>query len=501
MPIWSAELVVSSVLTPILALVRAGAGAKAREAFAAAGLDRQTGNSAALALKGRLLKDNANVATGSDRRALLLDAVEAYEAAARLTPATYPLINAATLSLLSGAVERAARLATETLALLDSGAHEPDTRYWLGATRAEGLLLLGREVEARAALREAIAGTPRAWEDHAVTIRQFRLILAEQGKSAAWLDACRPPATLHFAGPIGIAGNDPRLEAAIDAAVASIAPGMAVGALAAGFDIVAAERLVRTGAELHVMLPGHVDAFIDASVAPAGATWRTRFDALLAAAASVETLDLPAGLSAGAAMLAEQMALGCAVRNARSFGVDAVMLRVAGNAGISDPAERVGLRRVEVAGAPHGGSPGAALDPPDRPRALVGCRHATASRLVEIAGKATQLTPAGVFTAWDSLEEAATAAATLYRADPDAHVVLDYGLAHRDGSADTAALDALLAIRALSCPLATRPAALALEAAGAPFRVAIAGASNGVTGSVEYFSLVEAARSDHEIGQ
>ena len=199
-------MVVSSHLDPVLALARAGAGREAREAFAAAGLDRRTDDPAALALKARLIKDNANAATGSERSALLLGAAEAYEAAARLTPATYPLINAATLSLLSGAAGRATRLAADALALLDSGAHEPDTRYWLGATRAEALLLLDREVEARAALREAIAGTPRAWEDHAVTIRQFRLILAEQGKSAAWLDACRPPATLHFAGPIGIAG-------------------------------------------------------------------------------------------------------------------------------------------------------------------------------------------------------------------------------------------------------------------------------------------------------
>lgn len=488
-------------LTPILALARAGAGERAWESFAAAGLDRTADSPAALTLKGRLLKDQAASATGATRSALLRGAAEAYAAAAALAPATYPLINAATLSLLGGAPARAAQFATETLALLDSGAHEPDTRYWLGATRAEALLLLDREIEARAALRDAIAGTPRAWEDHAVTIRQFRLILAEQGKPAAWLDACRPPPTLHFAGPIGIAENDPRLEAALDAALDAIAPGLAVGALAAGFDIVAAERLVRAGAELHVMLPGAVDAFVDASVAPAGVAWRARFDTLLAAAASVETLDLPTGLSAGAAMLAEEMALGCAVRSARSFGVDAVMLRAAGSAGVADPVERVGLRRVDVAGASHSGLPGAALDPPDRLLGLVGCRHATAGRLAEIAGGAPQPTPAGVFATWDSVTDAATAAAALHRADPDAHVVLDYGVADGDGSVDTAALDALLAIPALRCPLATRPAALALEAVGAPFYVAVAGASDGLADSVEYFSLVEVSRSDHEVRQ
>lgn len=488
-------MAVSSILTPILALARAGAGAEARDAFAVAGLDRQAGEPAVLTLKGRLLKDSASAVTGGARGTLLLAAAEAYEAAARLTPATYPLINAATLSLLGGAPARASQLATETLALLDSGAHEPDTAYWLGATRAEAMLLLDREVEARAALREAIAGTPRAWEDHAVTLRQFRLILAEQGKSAAWLDACRPPATVHFAGPIGIAADDVRLEAAIDAVVAAIGRGMAIGALAAGFDIVAAERLVAAGAELHVMLPGTVDAFVAASVAPAGADWRARFDALLAAAASVETLDLPAGLSAGAAVLAEEMALGCAVRNARSFGVDAVMLRVTGSAGAADPAEREGLRRVEVsANTSSDGAAGMALAAPDRPMALLGCRHVAAEVLAGLSPSAVQPTPAGVFSVRDDLAAAADAATALFRADPEAHAVLDYAPACADGQPDGASLDALLAIPAPRYPIVTRAAALALEARGTPFRIAVAGESAGLTGSVEYFSLVEVGR-------
>ena len=465
---------------------------RAWELFAAAGLDLTADSPAALTLKGRLLKDLAVSATGAARTALLQEAAEAYATAAELTPATYPLINAATLSLLGGAPARAAKLATETLARLDSGAYEPDTAYWLGATRAEALLLLDREVEARAALREAVAGTPRAWEDYAVTIRQFRLILAEQSKSAAWLDACAPPPTVHFAGPIGIAPDDARLKSAIDAAIVAIAPGMAVGALAAGFDIVAAERLVRAGVELHVMLPGTVVAFVDASVAPAGVAWRARFDALLAAAASVETLDLPAGLSAGAAILAEEMALGCAVRNARSFGVDAVMLRMAGTTGVADPVERAGLRRVEVPGAVLGDrAASVALAAPDRPLALLGCCHVAADALAGLSPSAVQPTPAGVISVWDDLDAAAEAATSLFYADPDSHAVLDYAPACADGAPDSAALDALLAIPAPRYPIVTRAAALALDARGTPFRIAVAGESAGLARSVEYFSLVD----------
>ena len=465
----------------------------ARDAFIAAGLDRRTDDPAALTLRGRLLKEAAGARTGIERSALLTQAAEAYAAAARLAPATYPLINAATLALLGGARERSARLASETLALLDSGAHEPETRYWIGATRAEALLLLGRGGEARAALRAAIAGTPRAWEDHAVTIRQFRLILAELGEPAAWLDACRPPPMLHFAGPIGIASDDGQLARAIEMAIAPIAPGVAVGALAAGFDIVAAEALLRAGTELHIVLPSAPEAFVEASVLPSGAAWRPRFDALLAAAARVDTLDLSAGLSAGGALLAEEMALGCVMREARSLDVDAIMLRMKGSARDSDPDERAGLRRIAVRGAASAGATGVSLDQPDRPVALLGCRHAAADRLADLAGGPVHLTPAGVFATRDDLGEAASLAIALFHADPDTHPVLDYVPACADGSADTAAIDALLAIPAPRYPIATRQAALALDVRDGSFRTAVAGASAGLTGTVEYFSLVDAA--------
>jgi hypothetical protein len=480
-------------IADVLALARAGAVAPARAAFAAAGLDGLTDDPSALALKGRLLKDAAGAAHGAARSALLAAAAEAYGAAARLSPATYPLINAATLSLLGGRQDRALGLAVETLALLDSGVHEPDTPYWLGATRAEALLLLDREDAARAALRDAITSTPRAWEDHAITIRQFRLILAEQGRAAAWLDAWRPPSPIHFAGPIGIAAGDAQLEAAIETAIATAGAGIAVGALAAGFDIIAAELLVRHGAELHVVLPAAPELFVEISVTPAGHTWRARFEALMAAAARVDILDLPAGLSVGGVMLAEEMALGCAVRNARQFDVDVVMLRLAGSATDFDPPERAGVRRLEVCGGAVGLG-GLPLGPPLRPMALLGCRHAAAEQLGALTGTPVQITPSGVFTVLDGLDTAAAAAVALFGGtDAAAHVVLDYIPACPDGSADIAALDALLAIPAHGYPIATRSASLALEAKGAPFRLAPAGASSGLAGSVEFFSLWSSA--------
>jgi hypothetical protein len=394
------------------------------------------------------------------------------------------------LSFLGGATGRSSQLATKTLDLLESGAHESDTRYWLGATRAEALLLLGREIEARAALRDAVAGTPMAWEDHAVTLRQFRLILSEQGRPDDWLDQFRPPAAIHFAGPIGIDPQDARLEAAIEAAVAGIRPGSATGALAAGFDIVAAEILHRHGVRLHLILPSSVDDFVMASVLPHGADWRPRFERLIAEAESVEILDEPAGLCAGAVVMAEEMALGLTVREARLRGSDAILLRMKGAAPDHPSTGGEGLRIVEVAGTglvQQGAL--VRLGLPARPVAILGCGSGTLERLAQRALRTTHITGSGGFVLFDDLAEAAEIATELFDGDEGTTIVLDFGIAEAGGSGDFARLENLLALRPHGFPLASRPAALALDALGAPFRTAIAGESASLDEAVEFFSL------------
>jgi hypothetical protein len=105
-------------------------------------------------------------------------------------------------------------------------------------------------------------------------------------------------------------------EAAIRDAVQAVKPGVAYGALAAGTDIVAAEAALAAGAELHIVLPAAPDLFRTASVVPSGDSWGPRFDALVEAAASIEILDEPGGLTHAAMVLGEWMALGLAVQAA-----------------------------------------------------------------------------------------------------------------------------------------------------------------------------------------
>ncbi len=249
-----------------------------------------------------------------------------------MRPGTYPLINAATLSLLSGDVEESRALAGQVLTQIGAAPDEPETPYWRSATSAEALLLLGREAEADTALIEAIALAPLAWEDHASTLRQFALILDAQGKRAAWLDAHRPPRSLHFGGHMSfdadVVGRE-HLDEKIAAALNEEKVGFGYGALAAGADIIVAEALVARGAELHVVLPGGPQAFAAVSVDPFGKNWRRRFDVLIERAQTVRTVR-PAGTAPSSQTigLADEIAMGAAAINARRLESEAVQLLV-----------------------------------------------------------------------------------------------------------------------------------------------------------------------------
>jgi tetratricopeptide (TPR) repeat protein len=329
-----------SSLALIRQAARAGDTLRAWHMFESAGL-LESAEDDALSLRGRLLKDRALKSSDEERSSLFDEAEAAYLRAAGDRRATYPLINAATIAFLNGKPERARELADQTIALLDSGDHEPETSYWLGATRAEAELLLGRVAAGKAALERAIAGTPAAWEDHAATLRQLRFVLEHMGHATDILDHLRPPASLHFSGLIGLPAEDEEVRAAIGAALDTIRPGFVFGALAAGADIVIAELAVARGVHLHVVLPAPVDLFRDESVARFGAHWTERFDRLIEAADVVETVSDVDRLSEAAIVLGEEISMGLALRRARTLASEAVALRVRRPTDTASPSERV----------------------------------------------------------------------------------------------------------------------------------------------------------------
>ncbi|MBA4053054.1 MAG: hypothetical protein C0472_14490 [Erythrobacter sp.] len=299
-------------------------------------LDSET-DPKALTLQARLIKDRAKRAdTGAEQARLFDQSAQLYAKAARLTWSSYPLINAASLSLFAGKPAQAQRFAEDVLDLIESDPDEGETPYWREATRAEALLLLDQEVEARAALRKAIARQPHAWEDHAATIGQFALILTDKGWDAGWLDAHRPPPSVHFSGIAGLASDTTGIEQALVQFIASERPGFAYGALAAGADLLFAQAFIAwrdaecPAAELHVVLPYPVDQFREVSVAAFGDHWLPRFDAALAQASSTTVYGLDDPALPLAVDYADRVAMGRALRNAALLASRACAVTVAG---------------------------------------------------------------------------------------------------------------------------------------------------------------------------
>ncbi|MCZ8321633.1 MAG: hypothetical protein O9296_08625 [Novosphingobium sp.] len=293
--------------------------------FSAGGWADRSDDAAALSLKGRLLKDRANRASGPERVRLLSAAAEAYDAAHTLAPAPYRAINSATARLLAGNGATAQQGARQVLTLLDDPGAARDTPYHLAASRAEALLLLGDQTGAAEAMAVAAAADPDGWDDRAATLVQLREIIAAQGGAPHWLAPFEPPASLHFAGHMALGAGGPAeaaLSQATDDLLARHRIGFGWGALAAGSDIVIAERLVAAGGVLHVVLPSPPDSFAVQSVLPAGGDWQDRFEALMAQAQSVRiAADLPGRVHDQLATeQAGRLAIGSALLNARRLG-------------------------------------------------------------------------------------------------------------------------------------------------------------------------------------
>ena len=189
--------------------------------FSAAGYDQRGEDPAALAVKGRLLKGRARLASGAEARGLYAAAAEAYAAANAQLAASYLAINAATLRLLAGDAAGASAAARGVLHQLGDPAAAMDTPYFLAATRAEAHMLLGNQAAAQQAMEQAAQAGPDGWADRAATVAQLREIAAAQNSDAAWIERFAPPASLHFAGHMGLASGS-WTEEALSAAIRNV---------------------------------------------------------------------------------------------------------------------------------------------------------------------------------------------------------------------------------------------------------------------------------------
>jgi class 3 adenylate cyclase len=277
----------------VLSLANAGATSLALEKYYEFGLDKRD-ETDARSLLGRLRKDQAFAETGEARTALFREGRELYEDAFRTAIAAgdpeayYPAINAATLALLGGDAEAAARLAGEVLdlvapriATLDIAAAD---RYWVLATALEAHVVRGDLDAACGLVDQVVAAAGHDDAALATTGRQLERIVAAKKLDPSVLSAFKPATVVHYLG-----SNKQATTAAADIAalLKGIRVGTAYGSLAAGTDILFAEALLDQGAALNIVLPFAVEDFVEQLVRPAGEDWVARFEACLAAAKTV----------------------------------------------------------------------------------------------------------------------------------------------------------------------------------------------------------------------
>jgi hypothetical protein len=216
--------------------------------------------------------------------------------------AYYSGINAATMAVLKGELDRARGLAHQVRAICEHASPAADgdgtSRYWREATLGEAALIIGDVATAAAHYAHAVELAGTRFGDVSSTRRQYRLLamhLPDIGTACA--DALRVPPVLVFTGNM-IDRPDratPRFPAVIEAAVrsevatrlAALRPVAVYGSAACGTDILCLEAARELGCETHVVLPFPAEQFRGSSVDFARGNWGERFERALAAADSV----------------------------------------------------------------------------------------------------------------------------------------------------------------------------------------------------------------------
>jgi class 3 adenylate cyclase/tetratricopeptide (TPR) repeat protein len=334
----------------VLALARAGATGEAARRFDEYRLGRSEDEDVA-ALGARIAKDVALGADGAERQALAGRAAELYGAIAARTRGYYPAVNAATLWLIAGQVERSRELARGVLATLPGRA---DGSYYAAATSAEAHLLLGEVTEAGEALQRAAELDGDDLAALATTRRQLRLVCQLLEVDPALLAPLRGPSVVHFCGHriTGEPGGafppsaEPEVAGQIAEVIDAERPGFSYGALASGADILWAEALLAAGSELHVVLPFAVSEFVRVSVEPAGPSWVKRFHRCLGTAVAVDFATEDAFLGEDVLFsYGSEFAMGLALLRARYLDAEVRQLAVWDR----EPAGRVAGTAVDVA--------------------------------------------------------------------------------------------------------------------------------------------------------
>jgi class 3 adenylate cyclase len=336
----------------VLTLARLGDTERALKLYDAYGLGARD-DVDALSLQARLLKDRGFASGNGDRDATLTEACRLYARVYRRTRDAYPAVNAATLAWITGRTLLARQLARTVLA--NPGVQAASDYYGL-ATVAEAKLVLGDFAGATAALVAALAAPDADAGKRSTTVLQLQRLeptIPDRKAFRPLLEMIRPPSVASYCGHIFL--EDPALEAdlgaRIDASLRKENVGYAYGSLAAGSDILIAERVLARGGELHVVLPVAEEDFMAQSVAPAGGQWAERYLACREKASSLtfsSTMSHVGGQ--GQFAYGAKVGMGMARLRARHLNTRAVQVAVAETTGGTSTLTRSDIRAWQDTG-------------------------------------------------------------------------------------------------------------------------------------------------------
>jgi len=270
---------------------------------------------------------------GSDPdKVQLKAAAEGFERIFNSLKTAYAGVNAASTFAMSGDRAHARQIAGKVsvdvaAALVDIDDDEPS--YWQRATLAECLLIEGDNAAAAREFVSASNATDAAPGKTATTRKQLRRLKGALGVSDEWIDQALPQGdVLYYCGPLTPASGEKQkaLESLKGRAAKLFSQRRcvaAIGALAAGADIVIAEAALDAGVPLHVHLPLPPTDFLEASVAPSGERWRDRFIACVERAQTVDWMRF-ASPSRAAFRLGARISMGRAMRLAAELATSPV---------------------------------------------------------------------------------------------------------------------------------------------------------------------------------
>ena len=283
-----------------LALARGGATERANlileELRSEGEADEET-----LGMLGRIYKDlAAHAKSPSQRASFLKRAAGIYAQAYEATGGYWTGINAATMNLLCGEIDRARELARKVRDQCLKEIEDPSgDSYWKLAALGEAALILRDQSQAEEWYARAAGQGKDRYGDLQSSRRNARLILQHWNDDQNWIDKyLKIPCVTLFAGHM-IDRPDrpsPRFPSELEPVVAKeirnkvnkLKPGFGFSSAACGSDILFIEAMLDIDAKVSVALPYEKEQFIRDSVdfVP-GCDWGTRFESVLARVARV----------------------------------------------------------------------------------------------------------------------------------------------------------------------------------------------------------------------